>query len=232
MDEKEVIQIVEICIPDSIWEHAVPGKAGAIFGKHLWVKTTEGLTDTYTPCGGNLRFEAVPPSERIIGLSYDEPIMIRCDSCNFSLQPFAGTWQEAVQEWRLIAYIAGLQLIQHSSYLRGQEQYVFDELNTFLPGNISFGEQLEGLLANKYDLWQKVSQQGTITGLPFWREHGLAVAYVTNIDKSWGLENLVVASGLLLKHMEHSFQKAIKRSHQLASSASEVFHPRSRRKRT
>lgn len=232
--ESEVIKIAvaEICIPDSTWEHAVPGKAGAIFGKHLLSTTVRSLNDEYCNCGGNLRFAPIPPSERIVGLSEDEPIMIRCDSCNFSLQPFAGTWKEAVREWRLIAYIAGLQLIQLSSHLRAQEQYVFDELNEFLPQRISLSGCLESILSKEYDLWRKVSQHGIITILPFWPEHSLVVAYVTNIEKPYGLENLAVVSGFLLKQMEQSFQQAIKKSHQLAGSASEFFHPRSRRKRT
>lgn len=231
MDEKEVVQIVEICIPDPEWEHGVPGEAAAIFGKHLWT-TTKGLTDTYDPCGGNLRFEAVPPSERIIGRSGDEPIMIQCNNCGHTLSPFAASWNEAVRKWQLIAYIAGLVVIQCISYLRGQKHLQWDlDLNTFFPkDSISFSGPLQSLLVKKYDFWRRL--KGKIIGLPFWQEYGLAVAYVTNIDQNEGLEKLLVVSGYLLKQMEESFQKAIERGYQLAGSGSEFFHPRPRRKRT
>ena len=63
-----------------------------------------------------------------------------------------------------------------------------------------------------------------------WKSYGLVIARVLDLNDD-GLKILLADAGVLMTAMERSFQEAIKRAAQLASSASESFHPDTRRNR-
>tara|TARA_Y100000310_G_scaffold345814_1_gene470376 strand:- start:19949 stop:20296 length:348 start_codon:yes stop_codon:yes gene_type:complete len=64
---------------------------------------------------------------------------------------------------------------------------------------------------------------------PTWRDFGFAISEIVSPPNGEALEDLLISAVYLMGHLERTFQGAAKRASGHICSASEAFHPESRR---
>ncbi|GEM_PF-5969482 len=210
-------------------------KGGIFFGKHH--VTAAEMFDSnffslYGRCGGDLELYGEGQDE-VKNLDR-EPIEVRCGRCDFSFRLHPRNMTEAIDEWIRIVLGYAIFEARFSPYFRPEGHGASIEIARFpfcnpptVKLNEELGRFLEKVAGFKDKAWWG---QGTPQFfLPKWGDHRIIVAGVIDYEKPEVKDLMIANLAFLLRHLEQGFQEAIKRSAQLATSASESFHPDTRR---
>jgi len=217
-ESSEELAVIVIEIPNPKWIGAVPSQGGVVFGRH-YAQVNLAEKELLRVCGGTIELCAVGKKE-IKGLSKGEPIEIKCSHCSFS-HMFAESWKESTLEWMRIAFNLAMDTI--FNYSGGPEDENFGSAAHDVKICISNYNNRLSAVPPTPERPQWKDQRVLV-----WKEYGIAVYTKLNLDVN-NLRALVINAALLMTELEQIFQNAIKRSAQLASSASEPFHFNTRR---
>jgi hypothetical protein len=227
------IQLVELYLPGLNLLQEVPTGGAECFGRHSTTLWEPGglilsVVNYNVECRGTLGLYAVG-KERILGLSRNEPIEVRCGSCDFRFMLSAVSWKDAVWEWMRITFSSGLAHLSSRpdapdillELLYGSDKH---SLGSLLPPMQQVDETLKPYL--KPEMWECLQPR-----IPLWPHFGIAIGKMGHLDTPGGLLRWGVIAALLLKNLEIQFQDSIAQAAATASSASEFLHPKSRRYR-
>lgn len=214
----EELAVIGIEIPSPKWMGVVPAQGGVVFGRH-YAQIDQDMKKLLISCDGTVELCAVGKN-KIQSLSEGEPIEIRCTRCGFS-HIFAENWKESTLEWMRITFALAMDTI--FNYSEGPEDENFGlaahDVKICVP---NYNNRLYTVPPTpERPQWED-------RRVLAWKEHGIAVYTKFNFDVK-NLRALVINAALLMTELEQIFQNAIKRSAQLAASASEPFHFNTRR---
>lgn len=168
----------------------------------------------------------------------------RCQ-CGFWLR-LGKDYREALSEWRKITLGAGLAFlpffpgmgplrkpgVSWFSYMYNGSyngsRYI-GEPETHPVGS-DFKKAIQSMWADTpswFDLWAGFIDSSVPVWV--WNYRGIAVAKVLELGTTVGAHHWGLSNAVLLREMEQQFQTNIKKAAQLAASASESFHPKTRR---
>ncbi len=215
MSQPDGFDVIGIRAPHPTWHFNGPEYAESTFGIHIGKVVDQQYAptnDAIEECGGTLNFDVGP-----VG-----PIKVRCSVCDFFLlfPKEAWQWKDVVFEWIQMVFSTALIAIinadwrimrYYSRWLNGPQR--------FLPGTRVFISDKSTKVLDKYTL---------VHTLGVWPNFRV-MAGLLDLQDPDSLKLLLVVAGIMMAEMEERFQDAIKKATQLAFSASEPFHPRTRR---
>lgn len=227
-DKKELLQVVGIEIPAPGQTHSARTD-GVPFGVH-YATLKKGKYDweVASICNGDLKL--FDEGENTLGPSQKQT-EIRCSECEFCLPFYREEWEETIFEWMRLVFGTVIRQIVHyppgsnSAEKRILANTIYQDIKVCNPQD--WVSDIPGKLRNHINemVWGEKDVEFFSV---IWKNYGLVIARVFNLDHN-GLKLVLADAGVLMTAMEKSFQNAIKRSAQLASSASEAFHPNTRR---
>ena len=228
IEGKELLQVIGIKIPDPGHAHSARTD-GVPFGVHYaTLKKEKYGWEVASICNGNLKLfdedeNTLDPSQK--------QTEIRCSECEFCLPFYREKWEEPIFEWMRLVFGTVIKQIIHyppGSNLAKKRilaDTIYQDIKVCNPQY--WVSDITGKLRNRINeiVWGEKDVEFFSV---IWKNYGLVIARVLDLDCD-GLKLVLADAGILMTAMERSFQEAIKRSAQLASSASEPFHPDTRR---
>jgi hypothetical protein len=189
------------------------------------IRTSNG--ERIQECDGELKLYAVgvkqyadaSPDDGYIGGGRTPP-EVRCSLCTFKFCLHKEDWALGIFEWMQMAFGMALVHISADRELMRHFSIWRDAVNVCLP-------ETEMVFSREViDVLRAYNSSGNVLGV--WHDSRIMVSSL-DFNEPNSLKLLLVGSGIIMTEMEERFQKAIKRSAELASSASESFHPKTRR---
>jgi len=228
--KKELLQVVGIKIPDPGQTHSACTE-GVPFGVHYATLKKEKYDwEVVNLCNGDLKL--FDEGENTLGPSQKQT-EIRCSECEFCLSFYREKWEETIFEWMRLVFGTVVRQIVH--YPPGSNLAEKQRLSWTIEQEIKICNPKYWISDFHQKLLNRIHEiawgKKDIEFFPItWKNYGLVIARVLDLDCD-GLKLVLADAGILMTAMEQSFQEAIKRAAQLACSASEPFHPDTRRNR-
>jgi hypothetical protein len=228
----ETIALINLLVPDINLLHTDPGFGNSVpYGVHLAnLSNSRSRWIENRFCGGILDLYSTWPKGSAESHYRDnKPAEIRCENCNFrtSLENY---WEDSVMEWMLTVFSSALMDLTGHEY--GPENFSgllwhsnqWDSLCSFSPEELGLDVSLRKHLEPGHRSFANLN-------VPYWPKQGFAVANIKGLNPPdpRGLISLFAMTAVLLRRMETGFQDSIKRSATITGSASEIFHPQTRR---
>jgi len=209
------VQLVGINIPNPAWFDSIPPHPVS-FGKHFATFKLENGWKLEGTCKGKFLFfqrgyEAI--------LNPKDSIGIYCQECHLALPFSRESWQKTMLEWMIIASGTNLKRIQIKEF----------------KGSTIFQDKIKVCKSDWIDPWLGMELEKNPDYIDwhvygaYWDDYKM-VSRIINLDEQ-GHNFLHVLDAILKTEIEKTLQKAIRRAAELACSASEPFHPDTRRNR-
>jgi hypothetical protein len=220
------IQLVQINIPNPGWYYNPSPKI--VFGKHSgsFKKDQNYGWQRESKCQGTFLFfqggyEAI--------LNPHKAIQIFCTDCHLVLPFSKENWQKAMIEWMIMATGTNLKRMEFISRSpHGEFSTIYsvirDKIKICKPGNI-YPPLLRAIETHPFTVDTAIFKRGA-----YWKDYEIVTALPFLINETEH-DFLHVASMLIATQLENNLQTAVINAGRLACSASEEFHPKTRRKK-
>lgn len=226
MKKTEILELIELALPDPLWLESVPGSGKSRFGIHRGNLQPDGSGNfnLSTQCNGIL--ELVTPSVL-------EEAKVICRKCFFRQIIARGenrdNWRETIWEWIRMAFAAGLEEITWKDQsAREQFRHTLSSVSIvqFLPDKVQVDKSVKTWVIPERAAQHRI---GGYFGISAFLHYRIAISKMEKLGTFQGALRLAILASLLMSEMESGFQEDIRRAAGLAAASSQKFHPRTRR---